>query len=88
MLRIANGSSCDIQQLIINCAGNSSKVENLKKDSIINKEVIGKAYTTIELEITYSNGKEFKKYLEDIPFRTINRELQVVIEDNGKLITR
>jgi len=88
-LKITNTGSVDINTLRINYNydANSCIIKDLKSGEMVTREIIVTYPTTMEYVIEYANGETVKNNQGE-GFMAKNKELQIVIEDNGKMYFR
>ena len=88
-LKITNTGATDIKTLRINYNydANSCTIKDLKSGQMVRQEIIVSYPTTLEFVIEYANG-EVVKHAREEGFMAADRELQIVIEDNGKMYFR
>jgi len=88
-LRITNTGAVDINTLKINYNydANSCIIRDLKSGQTLRREIIVTEVTTMEYIIEYANG-EIVNNNQGEGVMAENKELQIVIEDNGKMYFR
>ena len=87
-LKITNTGAIDIRILRVNYNydANSCTIEDLKSGQMVRREIILSYPTTLQFTIEYADGKSVKHPSEE--WFMPPGELQIVVEDNGKMFFR
>lgn len=88
-LKITNTGAIDIKILRVNYNydANSCTIKDLKSGQMVRREITVSYPTTLEFVIEYANG-EIVKHPRQEGFMAQDKELQIVVEDNGKMYFR
>jgi len=85
--RITNGSSQTIKKLTIYYDGSSVEIEDLKYGVPVLQQITANYPPTLRFVILYANGQKSEVAREDW-YVDANQEIQMVIEDGGKVFFR
>ena len=85
--RITNGSSQTVKKLTIYYDGSSVEIEDLKYGVPVYQEITAKYPPTIRFVILYTDGETIERKRESWHVAA-NQEIQMVIEDEGKVFFR
>ena len=87
VFRITNGSSQEVKRLIIYYNGDSCELKDLKYGVPVRQQITASSPVNIRFVIWYADGQKIERELGSWHMAP-DDDVQMVIEDSGKIVTR
>jgi hypothetical protein len=86
-IKVINGADREIKKLTINCGADDIVVEGIKPTRFIRREIASKSPAALRFVFLFEGNQIISHSINNI-FMSPGEELQVLIENDGKVIIR